>query len=747
MKETEILRGLWGPNTAPVPVPGTETATTGTRGLSAGVPPVNFSRGTSFVRGMKGKDKVKAHLTRGEAVLPVRTVQKVGPANIARLIANTNNGKAPVSGLHEGGHYVVGMIDVKPEPIPGVGDYSYASPNIRTGSGTGMASPAIEAEAQRNRISGMKRTIASRAIPPSSSVPPSSVPPTSQWTTTGAPHNPNISPNEPIEFTREPAPSASPAQPQSNILEEGRARINAANAAEAEAENAARLNAAEGGLNNALKQPVENATLGQRIKDVGSAMRGAQGESLTQRAGNTLNAAKNVFTGGGGAGGGEVAAASKGSLAGRVGGALMKGAGVVGLGLAEGKGVLDAINDSGQTVRDRVGMDEDTYNSFLGRVGANALSGAGRIGDALTGGYASKLGEGIVRAQNGQSFFAPENSAPAAAPAPASVYTVHHDASGKIITPAEAAMQTQAPLAGQVQNLTGSTATAAPAPAPRGLDAAETARRQALDDAQGQRNLDDAAEFAAGRNDLRTLRNAGWAMPEGNADPTGLSGLILNGMRVGRTRLAQAQADREFRAKRHADELGIRLQELGLKQAQWGMQRGDENVKSVLEGVKGAPVMGGSKEETEALTARNVAERQNMARNLMGNISALDFSRLRPNEKEEYIQHLNNVIDATQGVNKYQGQTNRGIGSQNPRDYFGKLPQKNNGIDSWVGRGSAKLTAHLPSLDNQGDIMRLANGAYVPRSAYMTADNGTARTDIGDSMKRLDEIHAAIAKR
>ena len=84
MKETEILRGLHKAK--------------------------HYANGTAFVKGQQGRDKVPARLTHGEAVLPVDTVKAVGSNNLARLIADTNNGKAPHRGLRSGGHYVDGTV-------------------------------------------------------------------------------------------------------------------------------------------------------------------------------------------------------------------------------------------------------------------------------------------------------------------------------------------------------------------------------------------------------------------------------------------------------------------------------------------------------------------------------------------------------------------------------------------------------------------------------------------------------------
>ena len=68
-----------------------------------------YAKGTTAVKGPAGVDKVPAMLTRGEAVLPVKTAEAVGRKNIARLIAETN-GKPPAGGLRRGGKYEDGLI-------------------------------------------------------------------------------------------------------------------------------------------------------------------------------------------------------------------------------------------------------------------------------------------------------------------------------------------------------------------------------------------------------------------------------------------------------------------------------------------------------------------------------------------------------------------------------------------------------------------------------------------------------------
>lgn len=72
----------------------------------------NLSRGTAFLEGpgTGTSDDVPVNLSRGEAVLPAKTVRKLGPENIARIIQDTNDGKAP-KGLRAGGSYNTGLLE------------------------------------------------------------------------------------------------------------------------------------------------------------------------------------------------------------------------------------------------------------------------------------------------------------------------------------------------------------------------------------------------------------------------------------------------------------------------------------------------------------------------------------------------------------------------------------------------------------------------------------------------------------
>ena len=73
-----------------------------------------LSRGTAYLNGPGTGTSDSIHgvsLSKGEAVLPAKTVQKVGAENIARLIEETN-GKPPArGGLRAGGGYAGGKVD------------------------------------------------------------------------------------------------------------------------------------------------------------------------------------------------------------------------------------------------------------------------------------------------------------------------------------------------------------------------------------------------------------------------------------------------------------------------------------------------------------------------------------------------------------------------------------------------------------------------------------------------------------
>src|SRR6266850_2132193 len=89
-----------------------------------------------------------------------------------------------------------------------------------------------------------------------------------------------------------------------------------------------------------------------------------------------------------------------------------------GLALAPVAGALGAATDSQADVKelaDTTGLD---YNSFGGRIGANAVNFLKQTGNAATFGAAGALGRGIANVLGGESFFSPYR-APAAAAAPA----------------------------------------------------------------------------------------------------------------------------------------------------------------------------------------------------------------------------------------------------------------------------------------------------------------------------------------
>ncbi|MDL2342465.1 MAG: hypothetical protein QFB87_05310 [Patescibacteria group bacterium] len=88
MRETEIVKGL------------------------AKAKMAYYARGTPFVTGgvPGGGDMVPSMLEHGEAVLPAKTVQAMGPKNIARMIEQTN-GVSPKGGLRAGGGYATGVVD------------------------------------------------------------------------------------------------------------------------------------------------------------------------------------------------------------------------------------------------------------------------------------------------------------------------------------------------------------------------------------------------------------------------------------------------------------------------------------------------------------------------------------------------------------------------------------------------------------------------------------------------------------
>ena len=108
MKETEILRGL-----------GKAREATKQAGNGVNKSPLqSLRRGTASLQGpgTTKSDSIPANLSKNEAVLPAKTVQALGPQNIAALIQQTT-GKAPQAGLRAGGHYMDGTT---PTNVPGV---------------------------------------------------------------------------------------------------------------------------------------------------------------------------------------------------------------------------------------------------------------------------------------------------------------------------------------------------------------------------------------------------------------------------------------------------------------------------------------------------------------------------------------------------------------------------------------------------------------------------------------------------
>ena len=73
----------------------------------------SLAKGTAFVEGPGSgtSDSVPARLSHGEAVLPAKTVAKVGAGNLARLIQQTNDGVAPKQGLRTAqNHFAAGDV-------------------------------------------------------------------------------------------------------------------------------------------------------------------------------------------------------------------------------------------------------------------------------------------------------------------------------------------------------------------------------------------------------------------------------------------------------------------------------------------------------------------------------------------------------------------------------------------------------------------------------------------------------------
>lgn len=79
-----------------------------------------YSNGTAYLNGPgTGKsDSIPVNLSRGEAVLPAKTVDKLGPLNIARMIQETNDGIKPHIGAHKGMRAANGVTPLRSMPLP-----------------------------------------------------------------------------------------------------------------------------------------------------------------------------------------------------------------------------------------------------------------------------------------------------------------------------------------------------------------------------------------------------------------------------------------------------------------------------------------------------------------------------------------------------------------------------------------------------------------------------------------------------
>ena len=85
-------RSAWGP-----PTPATDFSIKSSVLPSTPPAPLSMSKG-GIVKGRSGRDKVPARLTRGEAVLPVKAVKKLGPAKVRNLIAGKGFGAVAAKG-------------------------------------------------------------------------------------------------------------------------------------------------------------------------------------------------------------------------------------------------------------------------------------------------------------------------------------------------------------------------------------------------------------------------------------------------------------------------------------------------------------------------------------------------------------------------------------------------------------------------------------------------------------------------
>lgn len=92
-----------------------------------------------------------------------------------------------------------------------------------------------------------------------------------------------------------------------------------------------------------------------------------------------------------------------------------------GLALAPVAGALGAATDTQENVNELANTTGLDYNSFAGRVGANAVNFLKQTGNAATFGGAGALGRGIANVLGGESFFSPYKAPAATTPASAAV--------------------------------------------------------------------------------------------------------------------------------------------------------------------------------------------------------------------------------------------------------------------------------------------------------------------------------------
>lgn len=171
MRETEILRGL-GKAKSRVqnlangsayvhPAMATPRETSFARSAR------DFSNGTAYIDGpgTETSDSIPANLSKGEAVLPARTVRALGSQNIARLIEETNG--VPPEQIKAGGSYALGGISdavkngynkVKNSMAGTTGSKTTASaPTVDEWSG--YDAPAFERPEVMNNINNQRSTV------------------------------------------------------------------------------------------------------------------------------------------------------------------------------------------------------------------------------------------------------------------------------------------------------------------------------------------------------------------------------------------------------------------------------------------------------------------------------------------------------------------------------------------------------------------------------------------------------------